>query len=90
MLRRYRLAFVAAFTAFPLGSAMAQVGESGYSLPLSLALKASTTAIASCGAQGYAVSAAIVDTSGVIRLELKATVQPSTRPRRLTGRRTRS
>jgi uncharacterized protein GlcG (DUF336 family) len=71
MRRRYRLAFVAAFAAFPLGSTMAQVGESGYSLPLSLALKASTTAIASCGHQGYAVSAAIVDTSGVVRLELK-------------------
>jgi uncharacterized protein GlcG (DUF336 family) len=60
-----------AVTVIPLGSAIAQVGESGYSLPLALALKASTTAIASCAQQGYAVSAAVVDASGVVRLEIK-------------------
>ena len=62
----------AAVTVLPLGTtAIAQVGESGYSLPLALALKASTTAVATCERLGYAVSAAIVDASGVVRLEIK-------------------
>ena len=43
---RYKLslALVAALTAVPLGGAIAQVGESGYSLPLALAVKAATKA----------------------------------------------
>src|ERR1700758_3412180 len=65
------LAFVAAFAVFPLASAVAQVGESGYSLPLALALKAATKAIATCASTGYPVSAVVVDTSGVIKLEAK-------------------
>ena len=68
---RYSLALVATFAAIPLGSAVAQVGESGYSLPLTLALKAATNAIATCASNGYPVSAAVVDTSGVIKLEAK-------------------
>ena len=68
---RFPLAFVAAFAAFPLGGAMAQVGQSGYSLPLALAMKAATTAIATCASKGYPVSAVVVDTSGVIKLEAK-------------------
>ena len=66
---RFSLAFVAAFAALPLGSAIAQVGESGYSLPLALAVKAATKAIATCASNGYPVSA--VDPSGVIKLEAK-------------------
>ena len=68
---KYSLALVATFAALPLGSAMAQVGESGYSLPLTLALKAATKAIATCASNGYPVSAVVVDTSGVIKLEAK-------------------
>jgi uncharacterized protein GlcG (DUF336 family) len=70
---RYKLslALVAALTAVPLGGAIAQVGESGYSLPLALAMKAATKAIATCASNGYPVSAVIVDTSGVIKLEAK-------------------
>ena len=52
-------------------SAQAQVGESGYSLPLSLAVEAATEAIRSCEAEGYAVSASVVDTSGVVKVQLK-------------------
>jgi Uncharacterized protein, possibly involved in utilization of glycolate and propanediol len=62
---------VAAFAVFPLGSAIAQVGESGYSLPLALAMKAATKAIATCASNGYPVSAVVVDPSGVIKLEAK-------------------
>jgi uncharacterized protein GlcG (DUF336 family) len=70
---RYKLslAIVAAFAAFALESANAQVGKSGYSLPLALAVKAATKAIASCASNGYPVSAVVVDPSGVIKLEAK-------------------
>jgi uncharacterized protein GlcG (DUF336 family) len=68
---RFSLIFAAAFTMLPLSNASAQVAESDYSLPLTLALKAATTAIASCERKGYPVSAVVVDTSGVVILEAK-------------------
>jgi uncharacterized protein GlcG (DUF336 family) len=71
MRHKFSLAFAAAFAVFPLGSAIAQVGESGYSLSLALAVKAATKAIATCASSGYPVSAVVVDTSGVIKLEAK-------------------
>jgi uncharacterized protein GlcG (DUF336 family) len=71
MRHKFSLAFVAAFAAFPLGSAIAQVGKSGYSLPLVLAVNAATKAIATCASNGYPVSAVVVDPSGVIKLEAK-------------------
>src|SRR6476646_10484900 len=71
MRHKFSLATMAAFAVFPLGSAMAQVGESGYSLPLALAEKAATKAIATCASNGYPVSAVVVDTSGIIKLEAK-------------------
>jgi uncharacterized protein GlcG (DUF336 family) len=71
MRHKFSLAFMAAFAVFPLGSAIAQVGESGYSLPLALAVKAATKAIATCASNGYPVSVVVVDPSGVIRLEAK-------------------
>lgn len=71
MRHKLSLAFVAAFAAFPLGGAVAQVGESGYSLPLALAMKAATKAIEACKSNGYPVSAVVVDTSGVIKLQAK-------------------
>ena len=71
MRRKFSLVFVAAFAAFALGSAIAQVGESGYSLPLALAVKAATKTIATGASNGYSVSAVVVDHSGVIKLEAK-------------------
>src|SRR6476660_1748572 len=71
MRHKFSAAFVAAFAVFPLGSATAQIGESGYSLPLALAMKAATKAIATCAGNGYPVSAVVVDPSGVITLEAK-------------------
>jgi uncharacterized protein GlcG (DUF336 family) len=68
---KFSLALMATFAAFPLGSAIAQVGESGYSLPLAVAMKAATKAIETCASNGYPVSAVVVDTSGVIKLEAK-------------------
>ncbi len=81
MRHKFSLAFVAAFAVFPLGSAIAQVGESGYSLPLAFAVKAATKAIATCASNGYPVSAVVVDPSGVIKLEAKgdhSTIHTST------------
>jgi uncharacterized protein GlcG (DUF336 family) len=68
---KFTLAFAAVVAACTLTSAVAQVGESGYSLPLALALQASTKAIATCAGNGYPVSAVVVDASGVIKLEAK-------------------
>src|SRR5580704_2146776 len=68
---KFSLAFMAAFAAFPLGRATSQVAESGYSLPLAVAMKAATKAIANCASNGYPVSAVVVDTSGVIKLQAK-------------------
>ena len=51
--------------------AAAQVAQSGYSLPLALAVEAATTAIDACAAKGWPVSAFVVDTSGVVRVDLK-------------------
>src|SRR3954454_12199699 len=51
--------------------AAAQVAQSGYALPLSLALEAATTAVDACEAKGWRVSAFVVDTSGVIKVHLK-------------------
>ena len=51
--------------------AAAQVAQSGYTLPLALAVEAATTAIDACEAKGWPVSAFVVDTSGVIKVHLK-------------------
>jgi uncharacterized protein GlcG (DUF336 family) len=64
-------AAIAAISLLLSYSAEAQVAESGYSLPLSLAVEAATEAIHTCEAQGYAVSASVVDPSGVLRVQLK-------------------
>ena len=71
MRHKFSLATMTAFAVFPLGSAIAQVGESGNSLPLALAVKAATKAIATCASNSYHVSAVVVDPSGVIKLEAK-------------------
>ena len=62
---------VAAISLLSSHSAHTQVAESGYALPLSLAVEAATEAIHSCEEQGYAVSASVVDTSGVVKVQLK-------------------
>ena len=71
MRHKFSLAFVGAFAVLPLGSAIAQVGENGYSPRLALAVKAATKAIATCASNGYPVSAVVVDPSGLIKLEAK-------------------
>lgn len=55
----------------PVERTFAQVHEGGYLLPLALAQKAANASIAACERIGYAVSAVVVDTSGVIQAEAK-------------------
>jgi uncharacterized protein GlcG (DUF336 family) len=73
MNKRYSisLALAAAFAILTQGNAGAQVNQNGFSLPLTLAVKAATTAIATCASSGYRVSAAVVDMSGTVLLEAK-------------------
>jgi uncharacterized protein GlcG (DUF336 family) len=49
----------------------AQVGASGYQLPLDLAMEAAREALRSCESSGYKVSVAVVDASGLIKVQLK-------------------
>jgi uncharacterized protein GlcG (DUF336 family) len=49
----------------------AQVGASGYQLPLDLAIDAAREAIRSCESSGYKVSVAVVDPSGLVKVQLK-------------------
>jgi uncharacterized protein GlcG (DUF336 family) len=49
----------------------AQVGASGYELPLDLAIDAAREAVRSCESSGYKVSVAVVDPSGLIKVQLK-------------------
>jgi len=51
--------------------ASAQVRNSGYDLPAALAVEAAQEAVRACEANGYRVSAAVVDTSGEMRAFIK-------------------
>ena len=66
-----RAAFLLVAVAATPQAADAQVGWSGYSLPLGLAIEAAAEAIRTCEAEGYPVSASVVDTSGVVKLQAK-------------------
>jgi hypothetical protein len=56
------------FIAIP---AQAQVARSGYTLPLLLAMESAAEAVRVCESNGYAVSASVVDVSGVVKLQAK-------------------
>jgi uncharacterized protein GlcG (DUF336 family) len=49
----------------------AQVNQSGYVLPMSMALDAAKAAVAACAAQGYAVNAFVVDSAGLVIVQLR-------------------
>lgn len=55
----------------PINSAQSQVALSGYSLPLDLAVEAAHTAVKECAAKGWPVTATVIDTSGLVKAELK-------------------
>jgi len=52
-------------------SAQAQVQNSGYTVPVALSVEAVQEAVKVCEANGYEVSAAVVDTSGELRAFIK-------------------
>ena len=52
-------------------TASAQVSQSGYVLPEHLALAAAEEAVSTCTAQGYAVTATVVDVSGTPQVVLR-------------------
>jgi uncharacterized protein GlcG (DUF336 family) len=51
--------------------ASAQVAQSGYTLPLNLAIEAAAAAVEACQAKGWPVSAFVVDASGAVKVHLK-------------------
>ena len=64
------LAFLAGSIVLPTPAA-SQVAQSGYTLPLKLAIEAAAEAIRFCKASGYNVTATVVDASGVVKLQAK-------------------
>lgn len=70
-MRRFSLAALSAVSLTLASPAFAQVNISGYTLPMGLALQAAQTAVKSCAAQGYAVSAVVVDTDGLVIVRLR-------------------
>jgi uncharacterized protein GlcG (DUF336 family) len=62
---------VSAVQLFIESNAAAQVGISGYSLPLNLANEAAIETVRICEASGFAVSVAVVDASGLVKVQLK-------------------
>ncbi len=71
MLRFLIRAGAVAAVAFIELPVQAQVAQSGYALPLSLAMEAAAEAVRVCESDGYAVSASVVDPSGVVKLQAK-------------------
>ena len=67
-MKRFALAGLAALAA---GSAHAQVQMTGNQLSLDLALEAAGESARVCGAQGWPVTVAIVDTAGNVKLQAK-------------------
>jgi uncharacterized protein GlcG (DUF336 family) len=61
----------ATLTLLSQAGAQAQVSESGHSLPLSVALTAAQTAVDTCKANGYDVTATVVDVSGTPQVVLR-------------------
>jgi uncharacterized protein GlcG (DUF336 family) len=51
--------------------AMAQVSNSGYVLPLALALDAAREAVSACASRGYDVTATVVDIDGMVQVALR-------------------
>jgi len=65
------LALLAVGSLFGAVPADAQVSASGYVLPLNLALEAAQEAVRTCEANGYAVTATVVDVSGTPKVTLR-------------------
>jgi uncharacterized protein GlcG (DUF336 family) len=72
--RTFFLGLVAGAPAYGLiagAPAYGQIQNSGYILPMALAIEAASEAVTTCSANGYKVSASVVDVSGELRVFLK-------------------
>jgi uncharacterized protein GlcG (DUF336 family) len=69
--RLIQISVLASAAMAPCATANAQVAQSGYVLPERLALAAADEAISTCAAQGYAVTATVVDVSGVPQVVIR-------------------
>jgi uncharacterized protein GlcG (DUF336 family) len=70
-MKRYAVAALFAASLFTSAPAFAQVDVDGYYLPMKVALKAAETAVASCAAHGWDVSASVVDPAGLVIVQLR-------------------
>lgn len=69
-MRTFRIVAATAMCVSAFG-AHAQVRNSGFDLPAALAVEAASEAVRSCEANGYKVSAAVVDSSGELKAFIK-------------------
>jgi uncharacterized protein GlcG (DUF336 family) len=70
-MKQYAVAALIAASWFNSAPAFAQVEVDGYYLPMKVALKAAETAIASCAARGWDVTASVVDPAGLVIVQLR-------------------
>ena len=70
-MKRYAVAALFPAALFMSAPAFAQVDVDGYYLPMKVALKAAETAVASCAAHGWDVTASVVDPAGLVIVELR-------------------
>ena len=66
-----KMATATVITIGTLVPANAQVSQSGYVLPLNLAMEAALEAVRTCSANGYAVTATVVDVAGTPQAVLR-------------------
>jgi len=67
----YSTVFATAIAALSHVAAQAQVSESGHTVPLSVAIVAAQTAVDTCKANGYDVTATVVDVAGTPQVVLR-------------------
>jgi uncharacterized protein GlcG (DUF336 family) len=70
-MKRYAVMALFAVCAFTVAPARAQVNVDGYYLPMKVALKAAETAVDSCAAHGWDVTATVVDPAGLVIVQLR-------------------
>jgi uncharacterized protein GlcG (DUF336 family) len=70
-MKRHVIAVLFAATLIIPASVLAQVDVSGYYLPMRVALKAAESAIDSCAAHGWDVTATVVDPAGLVIVQLR-------------------
>lgn len=70
-MKRYLVTSLSAASLFTSGPSFAQVDVEPYYLPMKVALTAAETAVASCAAHGWDVTATVVDPAGLVIVQLR-------------------